>query len=194
MVSLVVAVVFVFGALTWPISEPKLPPYIPIPIPNAKPAPTPTVPPETPKAKPTHKPKLQPPQPVTLQAPYGNLAARCDELGKEIIEGAEKREQSMPNPNTNRTDYNDWYRENDGIFFRAQFYPYVASIHNELLSVHVDDPQLDRLIENAERNYKRRDSTDAQAVVDHPMLFHLSIREIKEIGERLRAVASQVPH
>lgn len=123
---------------------------------------------------------------------YGNLAARCDELGKEIIAGAEEREKKKP-PFTQQDAYNTWYRENDGIFFHARFYSYVANIHNELQAVHVDDPQLDKLIERHERYYQSRQQTDVQRVVKFPEAYHLSIEEIKEIGQRLRFIATQIP-
>jgi hypothetical protein len=69
-------------------------------------APSPNIQPEI-----QHQPiKKQPPQPTIIQtqAPYGNLAARCDELGNAIISTADWRLKSRPDPATNRLEYNDW--------------------------------------------------------------------------------------
>ena len=45
---------------------------------------------------------------VQTQAPYGNLAARCDELGSEIISSVEQRNKVRPDPATHREEYKEW--------------------------------------------------------------------------------------
>jgi pimeloyl-ACP methyl ester carboxylesterase len=141
---------------------------------------------------PNPSPKPQPPQSPMFQAPYGNLAARCVELGNAIISGSEERNQLRPDQRLHHEEYKNWYEENDGLFFHAHFYSYVANIHKELLAVHVDDPRLDELIEKHERYFESR-QRDIQAAIDFPEAFHLSIEEIREIGERLKVLATQIP-
>jgi hypothetical protein len=143
------------------------------------------------------KPVPQPSPPV-IQAPYGNLSARCDDIGNSIIRFAEQRikqqpqSQSQPQSPEYVQEYWDWYRTNDGMF-HGYFFHYVSQLHDEMAGVHVDDPQLDRLIEEHERHFKDRQQ-HVQEAIDHPMLFHLSIEQIREIGERFRFVAPQIPH
>ena len=129
---------------------------------------------------------------IQTQAPYGNLAARCDELGTEIIAAAESRNKVRPD-STRPDEYKEWYRLNDGLFFHAPFYRHIAKIHQELSDLHIDDPRLDELIKQHEEYFAGRQK-NAQAAYDHPEMFHLSIEEIKEIGERFKFLATQVPH
>jgi hypothetical protein len=82
--------------------------------------------------------------------------------------------------------------ENDGIYFYAQYFGYVRQIHDELASLHIDDPQLDDLIEEQERDYYERNHTKVEDVTKFPEGFHLSIDQIEEIGERLKFLAAQI--
>jgi len=135
--------------------------------------------------------KLQPTI-IQTQAPYGNLAARCEELGNSIISTVEWRLKSRPDPATKRLEYNDWYRLNDGMFFHGPYYRDIAKIHKELSDLHIDDPRLDELIERHETYFASRQQ-NVQLAIDHPAMFHLSIEEIREVGERFKRLATQIP-
>jgi hypothetical protein len=103
------------------------------------------VPPQPINSKP--KPKLKPTEPLKIfQAPYGNLAHRCEELGNALIAMVQDRMDKRPDPITHKDGYKNWYRENDGLGFRMHFYDDVIHVQQELHSVHVDDPRLDDLI------------------------------------------------
>lgn len=144
------------------------------------------------RRKPIQKQPLQPTI-IQTQAPYGNLAARCDELGDAIISTANLRMKSQPDPATNRLEYNDWYRLNDGLYFHGPFYPQAAKIHKELADLHIDDPRLDDLLQRHEEYFRERQQFVQQAI-DYPPMFHLRIEEIREIGERFKFLATQIPH
>jgi hypothetical protein len=171
---------------------PPLPPKIPTvrisPIPKAPPPPTETAP------------------PVIVQGvAYGNLAARCDELGKEIIAGAAQRESMEPifrnrlNEGVSgderkqwREQWERWYRENDGIFFHAHYWETLLKLHGDLNAKDIRDTRLDDLMEEHATKYAARQRNVQQAIND-PLSYHLSIDEIREIGERLQIVAKQIP-
>jgi hypothetical protein len=167
----------------------------------AKPPNQPVQPPAQPETKhadhtkgPDKKTKRAEGPPVVVQqAPYGNLAARCDGLGTAIIRTTDERLKVQPDPMTNRQEYNDWYRMNDGIYFHGMYMRDIVSIQKELSEVHVDDPRLDELIEKHEDYFTRRQQ-NVQAAIDHPRMFHLSIEEIREIGLRFKQLATQIPH
>jgi hypothetical protein len=156
---------------------------------------------DQPNTKPTEitkqpaKPTVPKPQPTIIQtqAPYGNLATRCEELGNAIVSTTDWRMKSRPDPATHRLEYNEWYRQNDGLYFHGPYYRHVAKIHKELADLHVDDSRLDELIERHESYFALRQQMVQQAI-DYPMNFHLSIEEIREIGERFKQLATQIPH
>jgi hypothetical protein len=129
---------------------------------------------------------------IQMAPPYGNLAARCEELGKAIISAAEQRKKEQPDPVRHREEYKDWYRSNDGIFFHARIYPHVVKIHQELSAVHIDDARLDELIARHEQYFQAR-QRNVQAATDWPEGYHLSIDDIISIGELLRFLATQIP-
>jgi uncharacterized Zn finger protein len=114
-------------------------------------------------------------------------------LGAAITAFAERRKKERPDPATDLPRYKDWFTRNDGMF-RAQFYDDVKNIHQELSQVHVDDPRLDELIEKHEEYFSARNRISPQEVFDRFMMFHLSIENIEEIGERFRNLATQIPH
>jgi len=164
----------------------KVTPKLPIPE-----APSLIVQPEI-RHNPIQKQPLQPTI-IQTQAPYGNLAARCDELGDAIISTSNLRMKSQPDPATNRPEYNDWYRLNDGVYFHGPYYPQVAKIHKELADLHIDDPRLDYLIQRHEEYFRERQQ-HVQEAIDYPSMFHLRIEEIREIGERFKFLSTQIPH
>ena len=129
-------------------------------------------------------------RPPTVQYPYGNLEQRCDALGNEIIELANSRDKVRPD-RKNIQDYNSWYALNDGMYFHARYYDFVKDLQNQLLKVNIEDPQLDRLIEKHEEGFQRRQQNVQQAV-NFPQAFHLSTEEIREIGQRFKALAAQI--
>ena len=129
---------------------------------------------------------------IQTQAPYGNLAARCEGLGRAIISTVEQRNKVRPDPATHGEEYKEWYRLNDGMFFHARFYSDVSKIQKELSAVHIDDPRLDELIERHEGYFESR-QRNVQGATEHPEAYHLSIDDIREIGERFKFLATQVP-
>ena len=142
-------------------------------------------------AKNAPKPTQQPQ--TTIGSPYGNLAARCTELGNAIIAAMDERAKSRPDPGTNRQAYNEWYRLNDGVYFHAPYYRQVSKIRQELADLHIDDQRLDELVQKHEQGFAARQQ-NPQAAIDSPPMFHLSIEELREIGERLKFLATQIPH
>lgn len=142
----------------------------------------------------THPSQATPPVQSTIiqtQAPYGNLAKRCEDLGTGIIRFAEQRNKIAP-PFSRQQDYWGWFRINDGQF-RANFYDYAKALEKDLAVVNIKDVQLDRLIERHERYYLDRNRQPVQYVIDNSMVFHLSIEEIEEIGQRFKYLATQIP-
>lgn len=135
-----------------------------------------------------------PPQTTVINQPaYGNVAARCQQLGQAIVATANWRMQNQPNPAVDRQNYNTWYMQNDGVYFHGPFYREVAKLHKELADLHIDDSKLDELIKRHEDNFRER-QLHVQGAIDHPMMYHCSIEEIKELGERFIALAAQIPH
>jgi len=89
--------------------------------------------------KPSSKPHSMPPTQPTIiqtQAPYGNLAKRCNALGNEIILFVEQRNKERPDQITRQEEYKDWFRRNDGMF-RWYFYDHVAKSHQEMSGLHI---------------------------------------------------------
>jgi hypothetical protein len=150
--------------------------------------------PDKPKSKAAPIPKPPESKTTVIQnPPYGNLAARCDELGDEIISVADERKKERPDPAINRIAYNAWYMQNDGIYFHARLYPLVAKLHRDLTANNLVDARLDELIEEHERYFESR-QRNVQEAIAFPQAYHLSNAEIREIGERLKFLAIQVPH
>jgi hypothetical protein len=149
---------------------------------------------ETWKVENNREPLSEPPQSTTIQtqAPYGNLAARCDELGSEIISVAEQRKKLRPDTVTNRVEYNEWYMQNDGFIFHARYYSLVAKLHRDLTANNLVDPKLDALISEHEKYFEQR-QRNVQEAIAFPQAYHLSIDEIEEIGLRLKRLGTQVP-
>jgi hypothetical protein len=78
------------------------------------------------------------------------------------------------------------------MYFHGPYYPQVAKIHKELADLHIDDPRLDDLLQSHEEYFKERQQLIQQAI-DYPSMFHLRIEEIREIGERFKFLATQIP-
>jgi hypothetical protein len=211
---LVAAMIAVYGTLTWPTKTTSTTvvqvAYVP-PSPNSSnnrpstlngifppptatpvliPKPLASLPPTQSKTKPIPKPPQVAPI-IQAQAPYGNLAARCDNLGKSITLFTEQRIKERTDPITSKIDYKMWYRENDGEF-RFYFYMYVTSIQKEMSGLHIDDPRLDELMQKYEQGYADRQN-NIKSAIEFPSSYYLSINEIREIGERFRFLATQVP-
>jgi hypothetical protein len=129
---------------------------------------------------------------IQTQAPYGNLAARCGDLGDAIVRFVAQRNKERPDPSTHPDEYKDWFRLNDGLF-RWYFYKDIKKIHQEMADVHIDDPRLDKLIEKHEEYYNSRQK-DVKNAIAWPEGFHLSIEDIGEIGGRFKFLAGQIPH
>jgi len=145
-------------------------------------------------SKPEQKMPSQPPV-IQMQPAYGNLAARCEELGNEIIAWMNSRMQMRPDP-SNRIEYRSWYSTNDG-YFHARIYPDVVKIQNDLAAVQIRDPQLDKLIEKHQYDFtsRNRDAESIQQASEFPEGFFLSPEELAQIGHRLKTIAAtQIPH
>jgi hypothetical protein len=109
-----------------------------------------------------------------------------------MLQFVEQRNQARPDPNSHFEEYKEWFRQNDGMF-RWRFFRDVEKIHDEMTSVHIDDPTLDELIERHKKYFASRQQ-NVQAAVEHPQMFHLSIEDIRIIGQRFKFLATQVPH
>jgi hypothetical protein len=89
-------------------------------------------------------------------------------------------------------DYWEWYRVNDGQF-RGYFYDDAKALQKDLAVVNIKDRRLDELIERHERYFLDRNRQPPKTVVDNSMMFHLSIDNIEEIGQRFKFLATQIP-
>jgi hypothetical protein len=138
------------------------------------------------------KPSEKPSSPIVVQVPYGNLKKRCEDLGNAIVRFAEQRNQTKPDLGTHQQDYWDWYRINDGQF-RFRFYDDAKALDKDLEAVNVKDRRLDELIARHESYFAERNKISTQIVVERTPMYHLSIEDIGEIGQRFKFLASQIP-
>ncbi len=154
---------------------------------------TPTERPKSPEIKPQQSPaKGQTPQTIVqTQAPYGNLARRCESLGDSIIRFVAHRNQIKPTVAPTK-EYWEWYRVNDGQFL-FHFHDEAKALQKDLAVVNIKDRQLDALMEKHEQYYADRNRQQPQFVFDRTPMFHMSIEELEEIGVRFKNLASQVP-
>ncbi len=123
----------------------------------------------------------------------GRFGLRRELQEKQLRVRATRRLKSQPDPSADSMRYGEWYRENDGLYFHSLFYLKVAKLQKELADLHIDDPELDRLIAEHERYFAERQQFSQEAI-DHPMAFHLRIEEIREIGDRFKHLTTQIPH
>ena len=138
--------------------------------------------------------KSEHPQPTIIQSPsLGNLAARAEELGNAIMAMAEQRKKVQPNSLTNRDAWNDWYRNNDGLYFRAPYWPLLINLRHDLSANNFKDPRLDELIEEQERYFEDRQG-HVERENEFPTIYHSPIEHITEIGVRLKMLAAQIQH
>ena len=165
----------------------------------SKPAPIVSPPPKKKPFKPGQKAEAAPkeintPTTVVVAAPYGNLAKRCEDLGNGIIQFVSQRNQMKPAvpDSQHQQEYWNWYRQNDGQF-RWYFYDEAKALLKDLNVVNIKDRRLDELIERHERYFYDRNHQPVQNVIDHSMMYHLSIEDIAEIGQRFQYLATQVP-
>jgi Carboxypeptidase regulatory-like domain len=131
---------------------------------------------------------------VILTPAYGNLKLRCTKLSGQIAQLVGERnnmlndEKIYPRPLT-RERWQTWVRSNDGVF-RGQLMAQVDAIHDELAELHIHDNDLDEILKRDRENDQFRQLSPGQ-------LFYgmgwLSIFDIEKIGERLAALASQIP-
>jgi hypothetical protein len=128
-----------------------------------------------------------------VQAPYGNLSKRCEVLGTGILSFVAQRNHTRPDPAKNEPEFLDWYRVNDGQF-RFWFYNDAKALQKDLALANVKDRRLDEIIARHENYFADRNKVSPQTVVDHSPMYHLSIESIKEIGERFKLLAAQIPH
>ncbi len=140
-----------------------------------------------------------PPSAIVQQfsAPYGNLANRCKELGQAIVNAADERAKIMPTfpapvTEAQRAQYNDWYMQNDGVVFHAHFWNEAVKLQKDLRAVSITDTRLDELLERHASNFARRNQ-EVELAIKHPTLYHCSIEDIRETGERFLYLATQVP-
>ncbi len=128
-----------------------------------------------------------------IQAPYGNLAKRCQDLGTGIFFLVVERKQTKPDFGKDPHGFWEWYRINDGLF-RYRFYGDAKTLQKDLSVVNVKDRRLDELIAEHERDFVERNKISPQIVADNSMMYHLSIEKIEEIGQRFKFLAAQIPH
>jgi hypothetical protein len=134
---------------------------------------------------------------IQVEPPYGNLAERCDSLGRSIINFANGRlSERPPMDEAHRGQYMQWYSTNDGLFrFRVQ--EDIGKIYQELSELHIRDARLNDLLKRGQETYAYRNESELTMKnctehADFPPC-HLSVDEIKETGERLVFLATQVP-
>ena len=144
-----------------------------------------------------HDPR--PPSAIVQQfsAPYGNLANRCKELGQAIVNAADARAKIMPTlpapvTEAQKAEYYNWYMQNDGIVFHSNFWNATVKLQKDLKAVNITDTRLDELLERHAWNFARRNQ-EVELATKYPTMYHCSIEVIRETGERLLYLATQVP-
>lgn len=131
-------------------------------------------------------------RPLVVSPPYGNLAERCRILGQDIVNEADYRKSIMPrvadgNNKVQVDQYWDWYKQNDGIV-HARFWNECTRLQQDLRVVNIRDTRLDDLLETHARNVSDRMQRPDLAN-QSPMIFHCSIEDIRETGERFLYLA-----
>lgn len=134
----------------------------------------------------------KPSSPTVVQAPYGNLAERCQDLGIAILRFALGRKQIQPDAKSHRQDYLDWFTRNDGGF-RAFYYDDAKTLQKDLAADSFKDTHLDELIARHQQYFIERNQRPPQTVIDDAPMYHLSIENIDEIGTRFRDLSVQIP-
>jgi hypothetical protein len=145
--------------------------------------------------KPEEKPEKPPenlPSTTIVQAPYGNLAERCEGLGTHILNFARERNRAQPDARSHRQGYLDWYTRNDGLF-RSHFYDDAKALLRDLAAVNVRDLRLDELIARHEQYFTERNQRSPEAVFANAPMYHLSIEDIEEIGTGFRDLSIGIP-
>jgi hypothetical protein len=130
--------------------------------------------------------------PTVVQAPYGNLAKRCRDLGTAIIRFAEGRKQIQPDAKSHQQDYLDWFTRNDGGF-RALYFDKAKALQKDLAAANFKDTHLDELIAQHEQFFAERNRLPPETVFSNAPMYHLPIEDIEEIGQRFELLASQFP-
>jgi hypothetical protein len=155
-----------------------------------------TLPPGTkpPELKAKTRTKPQPPPVINMEAPYGNLAARCEDLGSAIVSYADGQLNVRPERKPeNLEDYNQWIRISDGMF-RARAEQNVNDLHADLLGRYIKDPQLEELLQRSREVYQFRNGPNMEHCVRNSQspLCYLSVADIREIGERFVYLSTQI--
>jgi hypothetical protein len=138
------------------------------------------------------QPSERPSSPTVVQAPYGNLAKRSRDLGTALLHFAEERQQIQPDAKSHLQDYLDWFTRNDGGF-RAFYFDNVKTLQKDLAAANVKDIRLDELIAKHEQFYNERNRLPPATVFSNAPMYHLSIEDIEEIGQRFTFLVSQIP-
>lgn len=82
--------------------------------------------------------------------------------------------------------------QNDGIVFHAHFWNECVILQHDLRAVNITDTRLDELLRRHADNFDRRNK-EVERANQLPTLYHCSIEEIRETGERFLYLATQVP-
>jgi hypothetical protein len=138
------------------------------------------------------KPSEKPSSPTVVQAPYGNLAKRCQDLGTAILHFAEGRKQIQPDAKSHLQDYLDWFTKNDGGF-RSFYFDDAKTLQKDLAAANFRDTRLDELMAKHEQLYTARNRLPPETVFSDAPMYHSSMEDIEEIGQRFKFLASQIP-
>ena len=144
------------------------------------------------ETEPSDKPSEKPSSPTVVQAPYGNLAKRCRDLGTGILLFVKQRNETKPDARSHFQEYLDWFTRNDGQF-RFHFDGEAKALQKDLAAVNIKDRRLDELITRYEQYYVQRNRVAPETVFANAPMYHLSIEDIEEIGTRFRNLSNQIP-
>jgi hypothetical protein len=132
---------------------------------------------------------------IISPAPTGNLASRCEDIGKDIALYVDGRSKIQPEKKQeNLHDYNDWIKANDAMFRARGIEKKVKDLHADLLGRYDKDPQLDELLKRSDEVWQfRNGDRGMQSCPGNPQGWecYLSLEEIKEIGERFISLSTQ---
>jgi hypothetical protein len=143
----------------------------------------------------TYKLSLPDKPKYVVQATYENLASRCNDLGTAVLRFVAERKQAQPDAKSHQQEYLNWFTIND-TGFRSFYYDDVKALQKDLTTANIRDSDLDELIAKRERLYaaaRNRIQLPLAPVPPNAPMYHLSIDDIEEIGNRFKYLASQIP-
>ena len=146
-----------------------------------------------PAPKPQPKPKEQPPV-ISVAARYGNLGARCTDLGDTLVAYADSQDKVRPNPSTNKYAYNEWIRTTDGTM-RFREGQEIDSLQKDLNAADLRNTELDEYLQRYREAFQFRNGSRGSVCVSSPEFgpCYIQTYDIRKIGQLFRYLATQIP-